>query len=166
MKQEVLKPYIRIHIYTCVLWILLPLIISSFEMSIEIEPRFTRMFITILYFIYLWIIFRHFLPLFKLSIDLLLNSFMEVEIVYLNTVIYRYHYMLKVKNGIGVKSQIFLKTLCMVKETCEERNFYFYSSCYCWMKSNKTYTVVVGKHSKIVISVLSKDREEMLRPVL
>jgi hypothetical protein len=104
---------------------------------------------------YFAFVLDYFIPGVRTLSDIIFNNFETREIKYENSIINQYqHFLLLKKNGEG----IFLKIYCKIDG---EQRLTLCASRYHGMIPGERYTVKYGKHSKVLISILSENGEEL-----
>lgn len=103
------------------------------------------------------------LPGIRLFKDLIFDSFVISEIKYKDSIINRYYYFPKKErffswSKIEIVQEDFLQVYCHKRE--DNSLFILLSARYHGMKPGEAYTVVYGKYSKVLISILSDDGVE------
>jgi hypothetical protein len=108
--------------------------------------------------IYLNFILCYLFPGICLLMDLVRNTFIQRKIIHENSFVEeRRGYIPKGKVG-GIKEQIFIKVFGLEND----RNIALSCSYYHGMERGEKYTVTHGKYSKVIVSILSKDNEELM----
>ena len=161
MKLLSLKVYIlyTINIFTIIC--ILPLILIYLNIiQIKINGGFSILFLLFFATMYINFFIKYFIRSLLSIIDLLTNNFISKKMMYINSY---------VKNSkaiiLGGSSENNFKEMCIMMIGMADRNGKkMYISTYPHiMKQGKGYTVQYGKFSKLIISILSTDNEEMLK---
>jgi hypothetical protein len=150
VKSKALKPYIIAFLKTLFLYIVMPVILWIFGL-VRILYGEGWMFITITggIVVYVNFLFVYFFPGLGALLDLFTDSFVTTEITHESVVVNRRYY---IKRG-KIKEQLFMTVFCSLGHG---KRISFYTTTYFEIIRTKKYTVVYGKHSKILVSICEK----------
>jgi len=165
MKGKAMKPYIKILIHSTGLYIVLPASLLFFKfVTIAPDVRgiifILSIFAVILYFHF---IATFFLPGVCAIYDLVTDNFVTKKLVHTNSFVDNSYYGLneriKTDQGLMISEHILLKVFLL--STSGER-INLLSAFNHRMEKQKSYIVTYGRYSKIIVSVLSQDNQELL----
>ena len=107
----------------------------------------------------------HFLPGLRLLRDYIRNQFISCEFTYRASVLDEYHYISPKRDFVLVPRKKVKEEMEQLSyeygETKDHKQLILSSARFHRMQSGKTYRVTYGKHSKALVSCLSKDNQEM-----
>ena len=112
--------------------------------------------------VYITFVIDYFLPGIRIFHDLLTNSFVTSEVSHVNSfVVKRYDIFEKgyfTSRKMGVKEEIFMTVICSENNG---KGLILSASRYHGMQRDERYTIVYGKRSKIIVSIISANNQEL-----
>ena len=158
IKTRAFLPFIGQFIHAIVVYVLTP-IFSFIVMMAALMSEPGAFFLLLLFLGVLWY-FAFVVDHFKLGIrvlsDVVFKNFETHEIIYESSIINRYHHFPLIKKQ---SEGVFLEVYCQIDNN--DQRLALCASRYHGMISGETYTVKYGKHSKVLISILSDNDEEL-----
>jgi hypothetical protein len=161
-----LKPYIYVLIEASLVFVALPLCLVFFrEIEIVIKSKWYLPLVIAGSFAYLHILFNQLIPGIKALFDYIGSNFLTCKAVYLASYTNNYSYFLARDRGKRRGSGAKLKGYGFYRVLLARNNGkkMFLASFPHLMEKDKVYTIKHGKFSKVIVSIVSEQGEEMLQ---
>ena len=169
MKWKSLKPYIEQFAIATLLYIVLPIILFSTKLvSITVNKTYGNVGIVLLMALgclYFYYILAFLIPGVYSIADLMTNNFITEKMVFINSYVDSSRIFVSNKATAKRGKLSILNEYCFMKILFanQERKAVFSSVFFHTMEKNKWYIIQYGRFSKVVVSILSEQGEELLK---
>lgn len=164
-KKPHILPFLEQFIAATVMFIVLPIsLIFSNIIEIIIADRYRVFVITLILISYFYYLLALFLPGFAVFFDLLTGKSISKKMVYVDSIITKHRFTIrKTKASSDDTPRHLIYDYYLRVTFADNKGKRSYSTTFLHqMKPGKSYTVIYGKYSKILLSVLDESGGEML----
>jgi len=163
MREKAMKPYIRTLIPAVGLYIALPSILLLFQFVTIASDARGVVLVIVLIFLYFHSISTIFIPGICAIYDLRAKKFVTSKVVhttsYVNDSFYSFTNRRRVDTGSLVSEYVFIRAFC---KTNSGKSLILSSALNHKMENQRSYIVTYGRFSKIIVSVMLEEGQELL----